>query len=154
MASLYEIDRAILDCVDEETGEILDLDKLRELQIDRNVKIENIALYIKNLTSDAKQITEEKNRLAEREKSINNNIERLRQSLVDTLQGEKFKTARVNIYYSNSTKVLVDDWNNVPKEFLKYSEPDVDKKGLKEALSSGVEISGACLVKSTSLVIR
>lgn len=33
MPTLYEIDSAVMDCVDEETGEILDEDKLNALLI-------------------------------------------------------------------------------------------------------------------------
>ena len=35
MRALYEIDQAILDCVDLETGEILDSDRLDALQMER-----------------------------------------------------------------------------------------------------------------------
>lgn len=34
--TLYEIDSAIMDCVDEETGEIIDLEKLEALNIERD----------------------------------------------------------------------------------------------------------------------
>ena len=40
--NLYEIDAAILDCVDVETGEIFDIDKFEELQLTRDAKVENI----------------------------------------------------------------------------------------------------------------
>lgn len=66
MASLYEINQEILNCVDMETGEIIDMDKLGELQLAFDVKVENIALWIKNLLSDAEAIKAEKLKLAER----------------------------------------------------------------------------------------
>ena len=47
---LYEIDEAILSCIDTDTGEILDADKLNALQIEREEKLENVALWIKKLT--------------------------------------------------------------------------------------------------------
>ena len=53
MATLYEIDEEILDCVDQETGEIIDPEKLAQLQMDFDKKVEGIALWIKNLLSDA-----------------------------------------------------------------------------------------------------
>ena len=34
--SLYEIENAILDCVDMETGEIVDCEKLEDLQMERD----------------------------------------------------------------------------------------------------------------------
>lgn len=49
---LYEIDEEILACVDSESGEILDVERFAALQMERDTKIENVALWIKNLKSD------------------------------------------------------------------------------------------------------
>ena len=57
---LYEIDNAIMDCVDMETGEIIDVERLSALQMERDQKIEGIGCWIKNLLSDAKALKEEK----------------------------------------------------------------------------------------------
>ena len=40
---LYEIDEAILNCIDTETGEIIDADQLDKLTMERDTKIENVA---------------------------------------------------------------------------------------------------------------
>ena len=48
MASLYQIEEAIMDCVDMETGEIIEIERLDQLQMEREVKIENIELIMKN----------------------------------------------------------------------------------------------------------
>ena len=53
MASLYEIDQAIMACLDFETGEILDADRLNALQMERQDKVESVVLWIKNLAADA-----------------------------------------------------------------------------------------------------
>lgn len=50
--TLYEIDSAIMDCVDEETGEIIDLEKLEALNIERDKKVEGIALAVKNYAAE------------------------------------------------------------------------------------------------------
>ena len=67
--TLYEINAALEAFeseVDEDTGEILNYDKLAELNMAKDEKRENIALYIKNLTAEAKAIREEEKALAER----------------------------------------------------------------------------------------
>lgn len=69
MANLYEINEQILSCVDMETGEIIDADKLQDLQLAFDEKVEGIACWIKNLLSDAAAIKAEKDALAEREES-------------------------------------------------------------------------------------
>ena len=55
MANLYQINEQILGCVDMETGEIVDMDKLQELQLEFDQKVEGIACWIKNLLSEARQ---------------------------------------------------------------------------------------------------
>ena len=66
MASLYEIDRDIQAFIDgvfamaDENGEVdIDMDILEDLKEQRQTKLENIALYIKNLASEASAIKEE-----------------------------------------------------------------------------------------------
>ena len=57
MARLYEIMQEIEGFefeVDGETGEILNADALDLLEIERDTKIENICLWIKNLRADAR----------------------------------------------------------------------------------------------------
>jgi len=79
MATLYEIDNAVLTAINNiydktnpETGEIIDasviedLKALDELQIERDKKIENISLYIKNLESDAEAIKGEADKQIDR----------------------------------------------------------------------------------------
>ena len=43
---LYEIDQAILNCIDLETGEIIDTEQLDKLTMEREAKLENIACWI------------------------------------------------------------------------------------------------------------
>lgn len=65
MATLYEIDEEILNCVDMETGEIIDVERLGQLQLAREDKVEGIALWIKNLLSDVDAIKSEEEKLAQ-----------------------------------------------------------------------------------------
>ena len=66
MATLYEIDAGILSCIDVETGEVLDPEKLEALQMEREEKIESVALWYKNLCSDAEAYKAEKQAFASR----------------------------------------------------------------------------------------
>ena len=79
--NLYEIDNAILECVDMETGEIVDTEKLAALQMERDQKIENIGCWIKNLNADAKALKEEKDNLAARQKAVENKAASLKEYL-------------------------------------------------------------------------
>ena len=79
---LYEIDEAILRCVDTESGEIIDPVKLDELNLARAEKVENVALWIKDLKAEAEAIKAEKLALAERQKMAENKVDSLKRWLV------------------------------------------------------------------------
>lgn len=154
MATLYEINEAILDCVDMETGEVIDPEKLSELKMEFDDKVEGIALWIKNLLSDAAAIKEEKTKLAERQRVCENKANSLKEYLSGFLGGQKFKTARVAISYRRSRSVDVQDMTAVPEAFLKHADPTVDKTGVKKALESGEEVPGCVLVESQNIQIK
>ena len=138
MANLYEINNEILNCIDMETGEIIDLEKLEELQLERNTKIENIALWYKNLVSDAEQYKAEKNVFAEKERIAKNKAESLKKYLDSVLNGSAFKTTRANVTYRASEGVVIDDITKVDESYLKYAEPTPDKTAIKKALKDGI----------------
>lgn len=154
MASLYEINEEILSCVDTETGEIIDMDKLQELQMKFDDKVEGIALWIKNLLSEAAEVKVEKEKLAGRQKACENKAKNLKEYLSKFLDGQKFKTARVSITYRKSDSVEVENVGMLPEEFLRFTEPEVRKTELKKALKEGLEIEGATLVEHQNIQIK
>lgn len=154
MATLYEIEQAIMDCVDMETGEIIDIDRLDQLQMDRDTKIENIALYIKNLLSDVAGIKAEKDNLAQRQKVAENKANSLKRYLSGYLAGQKFSTARVAISFRKSESVNIEDITAIPEEYLKYKDPEPDKTAIKSMLKSGKKVPGAELVQNQNIQIK
>lgn len=151
---LYDIDEAILSCIDTDTGEILDSDKLNALQIEREKKLENVALWIKNLTSDAEALKAEKQAFADRQKAAENKAESLKKWLTEALAGEKFKTTRVAVSFRKSKSVQVEDIWKLDDSFVKYAEPTADKAAIKKAIEAGQEVAGASLVENVSCSIK
>lgn len=154
MKSFYDINQEILDCVDTETGEILDEEKLRNLQMEKKAKIASMARWVKDLRVESEALKEEIARLTARKKSAENKQERLKAIIMDELGGKKFKDETVSIYYGSSQSVSIDDNTKVPVQYLKYAEPQVDRKGLLHDLKLGVELDGIHIVESRHLVIR
>ena len=154
MASLYEIDVQIMECVDFETGEIIDVEKLEQLQMEFNNKVEGIALWIKNLVAEAKMVKEEKDSLAARQKACENKAESLKRYLEQALGGEKFKTSKVSISYRKSESVQVDDMDKLDDDYLKYAAPAVDKTKIKQALKQGIKLEGVQLVENNNIQIK
>ena len=154
MASLYEINQEIMECIDLETGEILDLEKLESLQLERDIKLENIALWYKNLLSDADQYKQEKDKFAEREKAAKNKAESLKRYLDASLGGQKFNTTRVAVSYRKSTTLEYDGLADVPEEYLKYADPTIDKTTITKELKDGKEIAGFELKEHQNIQIK
>ena len=159
MATLYEIneaiERAFEACIDPETGEIVgDTEALDDLVLARDEKIENIALWIKNLKAEAEAIRNEEKALADRRRAAENKVERLKSYLAYNLNGEKFKTSKVSISWRKSVSVDVPDVFQLPDEYVKYKDPEPNKQLIKEAIKKGFDVEGATLVENTNLIIK
>lgn len=156
---LYEIDNAILECIDMETGEIIDIDKLNDLQLERDTKIEGVACWIKDLKAEAEALKNEKMALAERQRVAENKAESLKKWLVYALQGEKFKTSKCSVSFrkSEAVEVTEEGLNNLMeehKDLLTFKSPEPNKKAIKDALKDGLNIAGVRLECNTSVIIR
>ncbi len=163
MRALYDIDAAILDCVDQETGEILDPEKLDALQMEREQKLEGVALWIKDLKAEAEAVKAEADKLTARKKAVENKIDGLKQWLLYALNGEKLKTPRCNVYQTHSQKVVIDDEKALVdmlmtspfgEKFLRVQEPEIDKNALKDSLKQGYEYEFVHLEQTESVVIK
>lgn len=152
--NLFEIEKEIMSCVDMETGEIIDIEKLEQLQMDRDSKIENIACWIKNLTADAEALKAQKQAFADRQKVAENKAESLKKYLAAYLGGQKFSTDKVAISFRKTSSVNVTDMSQIPEEFLKYAEPTVDKTAIKNAIKAGAVVAGAEVVEGQSISIK
>lgn len=157
--NIYEIDNAMFSLIDEETGEIKDYEAFEELQMQREEKIENTALWYKNLVAESKAIREEEKALAERRKSLENKAESLKNFVNRTLQGNKFATSKVAISYRKSTAVEVDDEfidyamkNN--NDLLTFKRPEPNKTVIKGMLQGGFDIPHAELVERNNMSIK
>lgn len=155
MSSLYEINEQLLNLTDSETGEITDWSAFEALQLARDEKIENIALYHKNLLAEAAALKAEEKSFAERRKRAENKAESLKRYLDSALQGQKFNTTKVAISYRKSTSVEVDE-TKLPLRWLREIPAThvVDKVEIAKALKAGEAIEGATLITRDNIQIR
>jgi len=151
---LYEIDSQIENLIDLETGEIADFEKFEALQMERAEKIENIALWYKNLISDAEQLKAEEKAFSERRKQAENKAESLKNYLDFALQGEPFKTTKANVTYRKSESIEIENIGFIPSQYLKVAEPTADKTAIKQAIKNGEAIKGAELVTKQNIQIK
>lgn len=154
--NLYEIEDAILDCVDTETGDILDIEKLEALEMERDAKVSSLACWVKELRADVAAIKAEKDALDKRMKAKKNLADRILNYLQNFLNGAKFEDSRCVISYraSTSTEIAEDlDLSMLPDEYKKITI-EANKTAIGDALKKGIQIDGCALVKKSNIQIK
>lgn len=159
--NLYEIDNAILETIDFETGEVIDPERLDALQMEREKKLEGVALWIKNLESSVEAYKAEMESFMVRRKAAERKIESLKGWLANALQGEKFSTAKCAVGFRKSQAVEITDEAAIRAfapgsypDLLTIQMPTINKIEVKKALKDGWEIPGAALVERQNIQIK
>lgn len=152
--NLYEIDAEILGCVDAETGEIFDIDKFEALELERDSKVENICLWIKNLKAEAEALKAEKDAFAARQKSVENKMESLKRYMSGYLDGASYESAKVKVSFRKSESLEIEEGTIIPDEYLRFKEPEVNKTELKKAIKSGLHIDGVYISENKNIQIK
>lgn len=151
---LYEINEQITECIDSETGELIDPEKMDRLQIAKNEKLENLALWYKDLLAEAEALKREKEAFAARERTAKNKAGSIKNYLSYALQGENFKTAKCVLSYRKGKKAIIDDISIIPQKYLLQSEPKVNLAEVKKALEGGEEIKGVHIEETNNIQIK
>jgi hypothetical protein len=153
MATLFEIKKDILDCIDMETGEIINADKLEQLQMDKHEKLRNIAFVAINATADIAAYKEQEKRFKAKRTAAEKTLAWAKETLAHELDGQKMKEAEFTVSYRQSEAIEIDDGADIPPEFLTMN-PVIDKMSLKAALKEGAVISGCRLVQKQNIQIK
>ncbi len=161
--SLYSLDSKIKACialdaehvVDTEDGEILDLEQFEALQMERAVKLENLACYIKNVEADAEAIYAEVEALSKRARVKKNEAERCKSYLAQLLAGEKFEAPRCKVTFRNTTVCNVLDISKVPEQFLRRKEVvEANKADIKKFCKDGAKLPGVEVITKQSMILK
>lgn len=156
--TLYEINDALLNFeyeIDEETGEVLNFAELDSLMMARDEKLENIALYIKNLRAEQTAILEEATKQKARADRRGKKADSLEKYLAYALDGTPFSTPRCDVTWRKSSRVDVINDLLVPDDYCSIKvDRKPDKMRIKKALKSGVEVNGCVLVETNNINVK
>jgi replicative superfamily II helicase len=134
------------------------VDTLESLQDAIEDKVENIAKLIKNLEADVKIIKEEEQRLADRRRSIESKVARLKEYLQEQLEVaglQKVKRATITVAIQNNPpSVEIADEKLIPSEFMIPQNPKIDKQAILERLKNGEMVPGCSLKQTKGVRIR
>lgn len=150
--SLYDLQMEILECVDE-NGELLDIEKFEQINMEIEKKIEGLCLWVKNLDAEAEAIKEEENALKDRRVRKENKAKSIRKYIQDFLNGSKFETPRVAVSYRKSQSLEVLENAVIPDEYLEV-KTKVKTAELKKAVKGGLELEGVYLLEKQNMSIK
>ena len=123
-------------------------DTMEGIEGELEVKADGYAKVIRNMEADIEAIKSEVNRLTDRRKTIEKNIQTLKLALQKSMEitgKTKFKTELFSFgIRNNAPSVVMDEQyiENIPERFLKYSEPTINKVAIKEAIQNGEDLEG------------
>ena len=164
MSSIYEITqdyRYLQEMAEnDEVDQQMVTDTLEAVDGEFEYKAESYAKVMKNLEGDIPAINAEIERLTKKRKTIESNIKRMKEALKSAMEltgKTKFKTELFSFGIQNnaSSVVITAEISEIPAEYLRVKEPEINKAAIKKAIQDGVDLSAiAHLEESTSLRIR
>lgn len=140
-------------------------DTLDGIEQEFEAKAENVAVYIKGLLAEAKQLKAEEQALKIRRQAKEKQAERLKEYLLNNMQEierKKIDKPKAVISVRNNPESV--EISNISEfvqwaikndeSMLKYAEPEIRKTVVKNALKNGADVPFAKLVKTQSLIIK
>lgn len=130
---------------------------LNSLDAEIEDKAENIAKIIKNYEADIEAFKTEEKRIAERRRTLENIVKRLKEYLFNNMKltgKTKFKKGTFSFNIAkNPASVEITNVDIISSDYKTYTEV-LDKKAILQDLKSGKDVQGAILKQSESLRIR
>lgn len=128
---------------------------IEELGIEREQKIEGVALHVKSIDAYLDSIKKEEDRLKKLKLAASKERDGMKLFLSNALMGEKFSTTKCNIAFRRSVATIIEDENALPTKFIEVkftSSPD--KAAIKKAINAGEEVAGAYLQENKNISIK
>lgn len=160
---LYEIAdqyKFLLDeLYDEETGVVNEttLERLKELKDPLETKCINVVKIFKQIDAEREAIEKERKAMAVREKSLKDQVERLKYYLQSNMERCKINEIKCPQFLiklqKNPPSVETYDESQIPDEYKKISV-SYDIQKIKEDLKKGEDIPGVRLIQNNSVRIK
>jgi len=169
MANLYELteqfanlESALEAFANDEEGQAAINAAMEQISGSIEEKAEGYCKVIRNWESEVEGLKSEINRLSVKVAVHNNNISRLKANLQTAMEAtgkNKIKTTLFNLNIQNNppSVELSDDftkWALVNDRYLRYKDPDVDKKAILADLKAGNKVPYAEIKQGRSLRIK
>ncbi|MGY0692943.1 siphovirus Gp157 family protein [Virgibacillus sp. FSP13] len=131
------------------------VDTLESINLAIEDKLENIGKVIRNLEGEAAAFKDEEKRLADKRKTIENNIKNLKLYAEQALKATGERKLKTGLFtYSiqkNPPSVNITNQELIPERFYVEVDPKLDKATIKDLLKSGETVPGVELVQGEGL---
>ena len=170
MANIYELTGEFLKFSDiASSGELTDeqsamlTEALENLKEDIEYKLEGYCKVRANFKADIEALKAEKKRLDDKQKALENRVKAMEEAMKMAILAvkpdePKIKTPLFSLTVQNNPESVVMDEQyieNIPEEYLKFKEPEIDRTKIKEDIKAGKDLEGiAHLEQSKGLRIR
>ena len=129
---------------------------LNKLYESKEIKVKNVAYYIKELTNKEDTISEEVKRLQARKNTVKNRREWLERYLLDSInyQSIEVPNSSIKITVRNTKQVKITEASLLPEEYIRTKvEKQPDKVAIKKAISEGIDVPGATIIDNMNIKI-
>lgn len=144
--------------IDEETGELLNLDDLEKDEALFQDKLEACGVYAKEMAADIESYKTEMASLKKRLDGLTKKYDAFTQYIgLNMIMAEtaSYETAKVKLSFRHSSAVEITDEKSIPEEYMTEKVArSADKKAIKDAIKQGIEIPGARVVEHNNLQIK
>lgn len=133
-------------------------DTLEGLAGELEAKAANVAMFVRNLETNADAIAEAARAMTERAKKIQNRAARIREYL--QFHMERTGITSISCPYftlkirTNPPAVHVESENDIPADYWRPQPPKLDKASIARDLKAGANIPGADLTQGQRLEIK
>lgn len=120
-------------------------------------KLESYCKVIRQLEADAEALKSEKARIADKQKTVENSVARMKLAVSEFLKAKGVQKEEAGIFkvaLSTSKAVEIIDPSVIPEEFIKPAKIEVDKSALRKVLMSGESVPGAELKINEGVQIK
>ena len=108
-------------------------------------KLESYCKVIRQLEADAEALKTEKDRIASKQKSVENSIARMKTAIAEFMKAQNSTKSSAGIFtvaISTSKAVNVVDETKIPARFLVEQAPKIDKSSIRAVLMAGETVEG------------
>ena len=136
------------------------LDTMESIEGDYTDKLEGYGKVIRSFSATAEALRKEAAELTAKAQRMEKRAQDMKEAVKSSMMLTGRRKVNAGIFTfsirENAPSVVLDEpyIENIPEDYLRYKDPDVDRQKIKKAIEAGEDITWAHLERSKSLIIK